>query len=239
MNTIPKDPSEWDLGVWGWVIFMVAFGGVYNWVSSCKQGKRPTSVISLLGELTLCEVIGIPVFMALHAATGFPVGLNVALSIAAGHYGTRFICKAEAFANAYACKVSGISPEELKRFEDDANDAANLAGCFDFGVAYSLVKRGEAVRHLTWPEGQFISMSTTGMMPVKASDLWSKPNSDYARRREDQTVLVMPAITQMRPDGVVVGMWSPTALELTVPGWMRVDTTQAADTPLPHKAEAI
>jgi hypothetical protein len=154
----------------------------------------------------------------------------VASAIAAGHYGTRFICKAEALANAYACKVLSISPDELRKFEDDANEAANLAGCFDFGVAYTLIKRGEAVKYVNWPEGQWVTMPTTGRIQVKASELWAKPNADFARRQEDQTVLVLPSMSQKLPDGTIINGWTPTALELTLPGWMR-STLPKADTP--------
>jgi hypothetical protein len=137
MHDIPKDPTDWDVTVWGWVTLMVAFGGIYNWMMARRQGKKSTSIVSFLGELTLCEVVGIPVFMAIHGGTETAVGISVAIAIAAGHYGTRFVCKAEALANAYACKVLGVSQDELRKFEDDANQAANLAGCFDFGVAFT------------------------------------------------------------------------------------------------------
>lgn len=237
MHDIPKDPTDWDATVWGWVALMIAFGGVYNWMMARRQGKKSASVVSFLGELTLCEVVGIPVFMAIHGGTDTAVGISVAFAIAAGHYGTRFVCKAEALANAYACKVMGISQEELRKFEADANEAANLAGCFDFGIAFTIIKRGEAVRYIAWPENQWVTMPVSGKIEVKATDIWAKPNAEFARRQSDQTVLVLPCMSQKLADGTIINGWTPTALELIMPGWMRVElpatTEQKPEEPPP------
>jgi hypothetical protein len=237
MTEIPRNPVEWTLNTWMWVAFVVAFGGVYNWLSKAREAgatgdRRRCSIVSLLGELALCELVGIPVFMALHGGTELAVGLTVAAAIAAGHYGTRFICKVDAFANAYACKATGLSQADIRAFEQEGYASGCIGGCFDFGYAFALLKQGLPVRHVLWPEGQWVAMPPDSAIPVKASSLWPDPapGAGYARRLADQTVLVLPAITLRLPDGRTAAGWTPSVTDLLIPGWSRLEDGEGTAT---------
>ncbi len=238
MHYIPRNPVEWDISTWAWVAFFVMFGGALNWLTKNHSGQpRQSNIVGLLGDLTLSLLIGIPTFMVLHGGTNLDTMVSLGISIAAGHGGTRFICKAEALANAYVCKMSGITQADLARFESPASYASNGV-CLPIHQALTLlIEQGIPMRHVLWPANQWISMPTGGKIPVKAENLWSKANSDFARRRSDQTVFVVPAITMKLPNGEIINGWTPSVIDMSIPGWMPVEATDIEGSTVVEPAE--
>jgi hypothetical protein len=92
-----KDPLDYTVLTYAWVIFLSMFGGVANFIVKMKEGKvRAFNITELIGDLFISAFAGIITFYLCQAA-GFGNTLTAALVGISGHMGGRAIHMFERF----------------------------------------------------------------------------------------------------------------------------------------------
>ena len=93
-----KDPSNYPLLTYLWVLLLSTWGGVASFLRNAKLGKaRPFNIMELLGEVVISSFAGIVTFMLAQAADINSL-LTAALVAISGHMGSRAIIAAETWA---------------------------------------------------------------------------------------------------------------------------------------------
>lgn len=100
-NKLPeKDPTNYSLITYSWVIILSAWGGTVNFMRKRKTGEaRPFNIAELLGEIFTSGFAGILTFWLCEAAAIHPL-ITAALVGISGHMGSRAIFRIERWAES-------------------------------------------------------------------------------------------------------------------------------------------
>ncbi|MBA3034805.1 MAG: phage holin family protein [Gammaproteobacteria bacterium] len=105
-----KDPTNFALVTYTWVILLSAWGGAVSWLRKRNSGDtRPFNIMELIGELMTSAFAGILTFW-LCEHTGTPPLVTAALVGISGHMGSRAIYIFERWAEARFGKVTDKTP---------------------------------------------------------------------------------------------------------------------------------
>jgi hypothetical protein len=106
---IDKDPTNYPLLTYGWVIFLSMWGGVVSFYRKMQNGKaRPFNIMELLGEIFTSAFTGIITFLLCEASEITPL-ITAALVGISGHMGSRAIALIEHYGES---KLRAIFPPE-------------------------------------------------------------------------------------------------------------------------------
>lgn len=104
-----KNPENYQLLTYLWVLGLSAWGGLVSFYRKMKQGKtRPFNFMELLGELFTSAFVGILTFWICQA-TGIDQLLTAAFVGISGHMGSRGIGMLE---NYFANKIGAKVPDD-------------------------------------------------------------------------------------------------------------------------------
>jgi hypothetical protein len=97
--TVPeKDPFNYSLITYAWVLFLAAWGGAVNFLRKIKSGAvRAFNLTELVGEIVTSAFVGVLTFW-LCEASGFHPLITAALVGISGHMGSRGIFALEQLA---------------------------------------------------------------------------------------------------------------------------------------------
>lgn len=92
---VDKDPLNYPLKQYGFMLGVALFGGVVSWLAKVKKGQLYAwNVMHLVGELATSAFAGLLAFW-LCQASGLALSWTVPLVGIAGHMGTRAISEIE------------------------------------------------------------------------------------------------------------------------------------------------
>ena len=90
-----KDPTNYSLITYGWVVVLSAWGGVVNFVRKKRDGvARPFNFTELAGEIVTSGFAGVITFWLCEASAISPL-ITAALVGVSGHMGSRAIFQIE------------------------------------------------------------------------------------------------------------------------------------------------
>jgi len=89
-----KDPLNYAVLTYVWIIGLSFWGGVSGYVRKLKQGHRNFSIAELVGEICISGFVGIVTFFICEAADIPPV-LSAAIIGISSHMGSRAILMSE------------------------------------------------------------------------------------------------------------------------------------------------
>lgn len=90
-----KDPSNFTLLTYAWVIAISSWGGIVNFHTKLRAGiARPFNVVELIGEIVTSAFVGVVTFWLCEAA-GFQHLVTAALVAITGHMGSRALFQFE------------------------------------------------------------------------------------------------------------------------------------------------
>lgn len=93
-----KDPANYPLFTYLWVILISSWGGIVSFYRKTKLGHtRPFNVMELLGEITTSAFVGMLTFWLCEAANINPL-ITAAFVGITGHMGSRAIWQLEKWA---------------------------------------------------------------------------------------------------------------------------------------------
>lgn len=93
-----KDPSNYPLFTYLWVVLIAAWGGGVNFYRKMRDGRaRPFNVVEFIGEVATSAFVGVLTFWMCEAAAIHPL-LTAALVGISGHMGSRAIWQFEKWA---------------------------------------------------------------------------------------------------------------------------------------------
>lgn len=94
-EVVTKDPLNYPLKQYGFMLGVALFGGVVSWLAKVKKGQlHAWNVMHLVGELATSAFAGLLAFWLCEAA-GLALSWTVPLVGIAGHMGTRAITAIE------------------------------------------------------------------------------------------------------------------------------------------------
>ena len=97
-TSIPKDPLNYPLKQYGFMLGLALFGGLVSWVAKVRKGEAQAwNVMQLVGELATSAFAGLLCFWICDAS-GLSMSWTVPLVGIAGHMGTRAITAFETMA---------------------------------------------------------------------------------------------------------------------------------------------
>lgn len=92
-----KDPTNYPMIMYVWVVALAAWGGVVNYISKVRSGAaRRFNFAELLGEIVTSGFVGVLVFWICEYYQVPPLASAPIIGIA-GHYGARTIWVIERF----------------------------------------------------------------------------------------------------------------------------------------------
>jgi len=95
-----KDPSNYSLITYGWVMTLSFWGGFVGWIRKRREGvARPFNFTELVGELMTSGFAGVLTFLLCEWSNTPPL-LTAALVGVSGHMGSRAIFHMEQWAEA-------------------------------------------------------------------------------------------------------------------------------------------
>lgn len=104
-----KNPENYQLLTYIWVIGLSAWGGVVGFWRKMKDGRaRPFNIMELVGEIFTSAFAGVMTFLLCEAA-GFSSLLTAAFVGISGHMGSRAIAMME---NYFSKKFDAVLPKE-------------------------------------------------------------------------------------------------------------------------------
>jgi len=91
MDELPKNPFEYSLLIYFWVIGIASMGGFVSYIQKLKKGviERP-SLMEFMGEIMISGFVGLLTFWICEAA-GLDMIWTAPLIGISGHMGSRFI----------------------------------------------------------------------------------------------------------------------------------------------------
>lgn len=93
-----KDPSNYTLLTYLWVILIATWGGAVNFYRKIRDGhSRPFNVVEFIGEIATSAFVGVLTFWMCEAASINPL-LTAAMVGISGHMGSRAIWQFEKWA---------------------------------------------------------------------------------------------------------------------------------------------
>lgn len=104
----PKDPLNYPLRTWVFVLGIAIFGGFVSWYAKVVRKEIPGgSIFHLIGEITTSAFAGVIAFLGCEYAD-FPRLLTVALVGVSGHMGAKVITMYEvAYQRRAEAKLGG------------------------------------------------------------------------------------------------------------------------------------
>lgn len=95
-----KDPTNYSLLTYVWVLILSSWGGIVNFVRKRKSGEaRPFNFSELVGEICTSGFAGVLTFLLCEASEISPL-ITAALVGISGHMGSRAIYHLENWATA-------------------------------------------------------------------------------------------------------------------------------------------
>lgn len=109
---LEKDPSNYPLLTYLWVIAIASWGGIVSFYRKMKSGRaRPFNFVEFIGEITTSAFVGVMTFWLCEAAAINPF-VSAALIGISGHMGSRAIWQLERWAERRL--TGGVSSEAEK-----------------------------------------------------------------------------------------------------------------------------
>lgn len=93
--SVEKDPSNYQLLTYLWVMALAAWGGISSYIRRVREGRAEKfSFMELVGEIVISGFTGVITFWLCELA-GFPGLLTAAFVGISGHMGSRAIALME------------------------------------------------------------------------------------------------------------------------------------------------
>ena len=106
-ETAPKNPLDYPLKQWMFILGLALFGGWASWWAKVRDGKvHAYNLSSLIGELAISAFVGVVVFFVCEYMN-FPPLLTAAVVGVAGHMGTKALTLIEDIAEKRARQKFG------------------------------------------------------------------------------------------------------------------------------------
>lgn len=107
-----KDPANYPLFTYLWVVAIASWGGVVSFYRKMKAGRtRPFNVVEFIGEITTSAFVGVLTFWMCESA-GINTLISAALIGISGHMGSRAIWQFEKWAER---RLTGGIPSETEK----------------------------------------------------------------------------------------------------------------------------
>ena len=105
----PRDPMNYPLKQWVFMLGLALFGGLASWVTKVRKGAVAAhNVMALIGELTVSAFAGVVTFLGCEHLSLAPL-LTAAMVAMSGHLGAKGIAWAEALAEKKARQAGLIT----------------------------------------------------------------------------------------------------------------------------------
>ncbi len=106
----PKDPLEYPLKHWGFILLMALLGGLASWYNKVKKGEvAATNIFALTGEFVVSALAGLLAFLICDYFN-VPIGITGAIAGLSGHAGARALAVGEVLLQRFVEKRLGIEP---------------------------------------------------------------------------------------------------------------------------------
>lgn len=106
----PKDPLEYPIKHWIFILLMAMLGGFASWYNKVKKGEMAASnLFALMGEFMVSALAGLLAFLVCDYLN-VPIGITGAAAGLAGHAGARALAVGEVLLQRFAEKRLGIEP---------------------------------------------------------------------------------------------------------------------------------
>lgn len=110
MAQSPKDPLEYPIKHWIFILLMAMLGGFASWYNKVKKGELAASnLFALMGEFMVSALAGLLAFLVCDYLN-VPIGITGAAAGLAGHAGARALTVGEVLLQRFAEKRLGIEP---------------------------------------------------------------------------------------------------------------------------------
>ena len=104
----PKDPLEYPLKHWGFILLMALLGGLASWYNKVKRGEvAATNLFALTGEFVVSALAGLLAFLICDYFNA-PIGITGAMAGLSGHAGARALAVGEVLLQRFVEKRLGI-----------------------------------------------------------------------------------------------------------------------------------
>lgn len=104
----PKDPLEYPLKHWGFILLMALLGGLASWYNKVKRGEvAATNLFALTGEFVVSALAGLLAFLICDYFN-VPIGITGAMAGLSGHAGARALAVGEVLLQRFVEKRLGI-----------------------------------------------------------------------------------------------------------------------------------
>lgn len=108
MAQSPKDPLEYPLKHWGFILLMALLGGLASWYNKVKRGEvAATNLFALTGEFVVSALAGLLAFLICDYFN-VPIGITGAMAGLSGHAGARALAVGEVLLQRFVEKRLGI-----------------------------------------------------------------------------------------------------------------------------------
>lgn len=108
MAQSPKDPLEYPIKHWGFILLMALLGGLASWYNKVKKGEvAATNIFALTGEFVVSALAGLLAFLICDYFN-VPIGITGAMAGLSGHAGARALAVGEVLLQRFVEKRLGI-----------------------------------------------------------------------------------------------------------------------------------
>lgn len=108
MAQSPKDPLEYPIKHWGFILLMALLGGLASWYNKVKKGEvAATNIFALTGEFVVSALAGLLAFLICDYFN-VPIGITGAIAGLSGHAGARALAVGEVLLQRFVEKRLGI-----------------------------------------------------------------------------------------------------------------------------------
>lgn len=108
MAQSPKDPLEYPLKHWGFILLMALLGGLASWYNKVKRGEvAATNLFALTGEFVVSALAGLLAFLICDYFN-VPIGITGAMAGLSGHAGARALAVGEVLLQRFVEKRLGV-----------------------------------------------------------------------------------------------------------------------------------
>ena len=108
MAQSPKNPLEYPIKHWVFILLMAMLGGLASWYNKVKRGEvAATNLFALTGEFVVSALAGLLAFLICDYFN-VPIGITGAMAGLSGHAGARALAVGEVLLQRFVEKRLGI-----------------------------------------------------------------------------------------------------------------------------------